>query len=157
MPGCGKTSVACAAAERLGRKWYDTDDMVERSEGIGIPEIFERFGEEYFRRLETDAIIELCSKSGAVISVGGGAVARNASLLKRNAVVVYLTRPLEDIAASAAPGTRPLLKGPDSLRELYERRREQYEGACDLAIDNTGALEDTVERVLEALRENSGH
>lgn len=157
MPGCGKTSVARVVAARLGRRWYDTDDMVERSEGIGIPEIFERFGEEYFRRLETDAILELSSKSGAVISVGGGAVARNASLLRRNAVVVYLTRPLEDIAASAAPGTRPLVKGPDSLRELYERRRELYEGTCDLAIGNAGAIEDAAEKVLEALHENSGH
>jgi shikimate kinase len=157
MPGCGKTSVGRAVADRLGRRMYDTDEMVEMSEGIGIPEIFERFGEEYFRRLETEAIIELCSKAGAVISAGGGALARNASLLKRNAVVVYLKRPIEDIFACVEPGSRPLVRGLGDLRELYERRRELYEGTCDIEIYNTGALDDTTERVLEALRENSGH
>ncbi|MDR1590340.1 MAG: shikimate kinase [Oscillospiraceae bacterium] len=152
MPGCGKSAVARAVASRLGRKWYDSDVEIEASEGIGVPEIFKRFGEEYFRRLETETLLELSSRSGAVISAGGGAVARNAGLLRRNAVVVYLERTLEDIAAAVAPGSRPLLKDPGSLRELYGKRRVLYEDTCDLKINNSGSIEETAERVLEALR-----
>jgi shikimate kinase len=151
MPGCGKSAVAREVAARLGRKWYDSDREIEMSEGIGVPEIFERFGEEYFRRIETETLLELTSRSGVVISVGGGAVTRNAELLRRNAVVVYLERPLEAIAATLEPGSRPLLKDADSLWELYAKRRALYEETCDFKIDNSGAIGDAAERVLEAL------
>ncbi|MDR2356710.1 MAG: shikimate kinase [Oscillospiraceae bacterium] len=151
MPGCGKTDVAREVAARLGRKCYDSDAEIELSEGLRIPEIFERFGEEYFRRVETDTLLELSSRSGVVISAGGGSVVRNAGLLRHNAVVVYLERPLESIAATMAPGTRPLLKEPGSLRELYAKRRVLYENTCDFKIDNSGSIENAVEEVLEAL------
>jgi shikimate kinase len=152
MPGCGKTTVARAVSERLGRKWYDVDACIEASEGICVSEIFKRFGEEYFRRLETDKLLDLSSKTGAVISTGGGAVVRNAALLRLNSIVFWLTRPLDAIAACVEPGgERPLLRDSGSLRELYDARRALYAKTCDFIIDNSGAPEDAAERVLEAL------
>jgi shikimate kinase len=153
MPGSGKSTVARAVAARLGREWCDTDAMAEQSCGMSVSEIFKEFGEEYFRHLETDIIQGLASKSGAVISTGGGAVERNADSLARSATVVYLRRPLEAIAGSVERSARPLLRGSGDLERLYERRRAMYEAACDYIVDNSGAFDDAVERVLEVLRE----
>ena len=74
MPGSGKTTIAMALAEKLGRPVLDVDAAVVETAGCSIPTVFEREGEGGFRRRETAAIADLGKRSGVVIATGGGSV-----------------------------------------------------------------------------------
>ena len=74
MPGSGKSSIGRILAERLGRPFRDTDEMVAERIGMPVPEYLERHGEEAFRGAEARAVADACSVGGAVIGAGGGAV-----------------------------------------------------------------------------------
>jgi shikimate kinase len=83
MMGAGKTTVAKALAKLTGYQSYDTDAEIVKKHG-NISDIFARFGEEYFRDLETQTVKELVNEQNAIISVGGGLVLRqeNVEILK---------------------------------------------------------------------------
>lgn len=154
MMGVGKTSVGIRLAERTGRRWVDTDAVIEEKYGA-ISEIFHRFGEEYFRQVETKTACDLMGLDNLVISVGGGFVLReeNVSLLKNNGRLIYLrasVQTLEERLASDA--ARPLLKTDKPLstrlQELLELRAPIYEAVADFTIDTDGK---TVEEIVDEI------
>jgi shikimate kinase len=151
MPGCGKTTVSRAAAEALRRPWFDTDAEIAAAAGMTVPEIFAARGENHFRELEAGRVAARMRGTGAVVSLGGGAPVRCAAGIKAGAVVVYITRELENIAATLEAGSRPLAQSMDNLRALYGARRGLYESLADITVGNDGALADTVKNVLEAI------
>lgn len=146
MPGCGKSAVGTALAERLGRTLADTDQAVAEQAGLPIPEIFARYGENRFRELESQAIAVLSARSGLVIATGGGAVLRveNVERLRRNGRLYWLDRPLEDLAATA---DRPLSDTREKLERLYRERRPAYQAAADEIIPVTGTPQDVARRI----------
>ncbi len=84
--GSGKSSVGREVASRMNREVVDSDDWLEKHAQLTIREIFDRFGEPHFRQLESDAIKEISMRaSPVVVSLGGGAVLREANrlMLKR--------------------------------------------------------------------------
>lgn len=85
MMGAGKTTIGVKIAELTGRRWYDTDQMIVDRYG-NISDIFEYYGEEYFRRLESDIVKELAKEDNLIISTGGGLVLKreNNELLQVN-------------------------------------------------------------------------
>ena len=85
MTGAGKTTIGVKIAEQTGRRWYDTDQMIVDRYG-NISDIFEYYGEEYFRRLESDIVKELAKEDNLIISTGGGLVLKreNNELLQAN-------------------------------------------------------------------------
>ena len=161
MMGAGKTSVGIRLAERAGRRWVDTDTLIEEKYGA-ISEIFHRFGEEYFRQVETKTACDLMGLDNLVISVGGGLVLwkENVSLLKENGKIVYLrasVQTLEERLASDA--ARPLLKTDKPLstrlQELLELRAPIYEAVADFTIDTDGkTVEEIVDEILSIMDEN---
>lgn len=99
MPGCGKSTVIEQYEIMYGEQVYDTDCIIEHRHG-SISQIFENFGEQYFRDLETDVIRELCGLGdNALIATGGGAVLReeNVKLFKTCGKVIYLRAKLETL------------------------------------------------------------
>ncbi len=146
MPGCGKSTVGKRLAERLGKRFLDTDAMI----GESIPELIAREGETVFRDREQAAVEEAGKQLGAVIATGGGAILRaeNRRALKQNAVVVFLERSLEQLATAG----RPLSKGGAALEALYAARLPLYREIADHAVtvDDDAAV--TCERVVEVLR-----
>ena len=133
MPGSGKTSLGKALAQKLDRRFEDTDLLVEKKAGRGIPEIFELDGEQAFRDMESSAALELGAKTGLVISTGGGLVLRenNVAALKKNGIIVFLDRPPHTIPVG---GGRPLAKSKEDLAALYKQRLPVYLAAADIRV-----------------------
>ena len=149
MPGCGKTTVAALLGEKTGRDVLDSDCEIVQNRSLSIPEIFATEGEESFRRYETQALSRLGSLSGKIISTGGGAVLReeNYRPLHQNAVIVWITRDLSRLARDG----RPLSAGAD-LEAMYRIREPRYRRFADVTVSNDGSPEQTVDRILEALK-----
>ena len=105
MPGCGKTSIGAALAEKMGREFADTDEWVVQTAGKSIPAIFSEDGEDVFRRLENEALQTLCKRSGLVVATGGGIVKRpeNRRVIRQNGVIVFLDRDAAQLPTSGRP------------------------------------------------------
>ncbi len=142
MPGSGKTTVMNTYKSKYKKNVFDTDELIEREHGR-ISEIFMRYGEEYFRNLETEAIKRVCRETEAFISTGGGSVLReeNVKLFKESGKVVYLKTSLDTLLKRLdGDDTRPLLKGDRfaRLQKLYEERTPVYGRVADIIVDTDG-------------------
>ncbi len=140
----GKTAVGRILAARLERTFMDTDQLVEEKAGLSISVIFEKYGENHFRDLESEVLESLagCTPGSLVVATGGGTVLRenNRDLLKQIGLVVLLHASAQEIyRRSSKTGDRPLLKGPDPsgrIKNLLQEREACYRD-CDFAIDTT--------------------
>lgn len=150
MPGSGKTTVGRALAERLGKSFVDTDELITGEYGC-ISDIFAEKGEAFFRDIESVAVKRTALKNGLVIATGGGAVLRkeNVRYLKHNGVLFFLDRPLGDIAPT---DDRPLSRDFEALKKRYEERYDIYLSCCDEKINIDGSVESAVSRITEKLR-----
>ena len=148
MPGCGKSTIGAALAEKLGRPLLEADAEIEKAAGCSIPEIFAKGGEAAFRKIETTVLAELGKQSGAVISTGGGCVTReeNYPLLHQNGRIFWLQRELNRLPKDGRP-----LSLKNDLREMYARREPLYRRFADHVIDNNGSVEETLAAILEVL------
>lgn len=152
--GSGKTTVGRRLADRLGWTFVDLDAEIEAEQGLSIAEIFDRYGEEHFRRLETEAIrqrVRLAQRGRPmVIALGGGAFARecNIDLLQHNGVTVWLDCP-EAVAWGRveANSDRPLARDRERFTALYETRRACYARA-DFRVES---YSDDPESIVEAV------
>lgn len=159
MMGVGKTSVGIKIASLSGRCWFDTDDVIVGRHGK-ISDIFEYYGEEHFRNIESDTIREIIQGDHLVVSTGGGLVLRpeNVDVIKRNnGKIVYLRATENTLYTRLSPedNSRPLLakSTPESMksriRKLLSERAAIYEHVADAVVDTDGK---TVEEVaLEVL------
>lgn len=155
--GCGKTTVGKIVAEKTGRTFVDMDLLIERNEGITVPEIFARQGEERFRRLEREAAASLSQNHGFVIATGGGTLldAENAAALKGNGVVILLDAGLSTIRSRLeGDATRPLLALPDrdeAMRRLYGERIDTYRAVADYTVPADSTPEAVAEQLAALL------
>ncbi|MBR3973581.1 MAG: AAA family ATPase [Oscillospiraceae bacterium] len=149
MPGCGKTTIGTALAEKLGKKFLDADAALVENTGRNIPEIFATDGEPGFRTLETETLADLGRQSGLVIATGGGCVTqlRNYPLLHQNGTIFWLTRDLSKLPTDGRP-----LSQTNRLTDMYAVRKPLYEAFADHQVDNDGDLDTTISRILEELK-----
>ena len=149
MPGCGKSTVGKALADRLGKTVVDADAEIVKLAGKPIPEIFADDGEAVFRDWESKALESLGKGSGQIIATGGGCVTkdRNYPLLHQNGTIFWLQRDLAKLPTDGRP-----LSQANKLTEMYETRQPLYAAFADTVIDNNGALEDTLARITEVLQ-----
>ncbi len=139
--GAGKSTVGALCAERLGRPFVDTDDLVELLAGGRVAEVFAQ-GEEHFRAVERAAVADACaSPTPLVIGCGGGAVldAGNRALLHECGFVVWLQAepPVLADRVTADGVERPLLardRPLGVLTDLASVRAAAYEAASDAAV-----------------------
>ena len=158
--GCGKTSVGRRAAELTGRELCDLDRYIEERAGMTVSEIFDRYGEEGFRRLERQAAREVAGTPGLIIASGGGTVLSPANVEafhSAGGVIVFLDAPLAALQERLKNDKRrPLLQVPDRRRvisELYEKRIPLYRAAADVTID-AGAPPVTVARRVDRIEKS---
>ena len=137
--GSGKTTVGRIAARLLGWAFVDLDDEIEQTAGLAIEEIFARYGEAHFRRLERERLAAACERDMQVVSTGGGIVVdwRNRRAMERAGAVVCLEARPETLFArverqareDADASARPMLFAADALariRSLKARRQFAY-------------------------------
>ena len=145
MPGCGKTTIGKALAQKLGRPLADVDEKIIEEAGCSIPHIFATEGEEGFRVREHRALAQIAKESGQVISAGGGIVTRpeNRDPMEENSVVVWLRRDLDKLPTDGRPVSQSVPR-----EELYRRRVPLYEAMAQVTVDNNGTVEDTVDEII---------
>jgi shikimate dehydrogenase len=148
MPGSGKSTVGAMVAEKLGRRFYDTDE--EFTKKYGTPADYIRAnGEAAFRDAESAVIAELCRDTvGAVISTGGGAILRreNVLALRGNGKIYFIDRDIDDIVPTS---DRPLSSDREALRKRYEERYPIYTGTCDVHMKNDSTAEALANKITE--------
>jgi shikimate kinase len=152
LMGAGKTSVGARCAELLGRPFVDTDEVVEATLGLSVPEIFAAEGEPGFREYERRAVADVCaSPVPLVIACGGGAVldSANRAQLRATSVVVWLRAGPEALAERVGDDAdgRPLLKGRGTaatLALLDVLRAPAYEAAAHTIVETEGRTVDEV-------------
>jgi len=157
-PGCGKSTVGAALAQKLTIDFIDTDVAIESSYGHKISDIFVDKGEEFFRDLEFNVLGQSLMIENCVLSLGGGApIAQRAQdLLKSaNAPIFFLDVSL----AVAAPRVgfnrdRPLLLGNPRAQwqSLAETRRPIYESLASFVIKvDAMSVEEIVDAIVSKL------
>lgn len=159
MPGSGKTTVSVQLGKLLGAEVIDTDEEIVKSHGA-ITEIFDKFGEECFRNLETETVKKVSKKDGVIISTGGGCLLRreNVEIFKKSGKIIFLRTSYDTLLKRVEGDTsRPLLKGGTSekLKSLIEARTPVYESTADIIVDTDGlSPEEVAAKIKEKLMES---
>lgn len=153
IPGSGKTTVGSLLATKLGKDFFDSDQVIESEAGKSVADIFTQDGEPTFRAIEARAIKNLLAQHNAVISLGGGALVNDETraLIKEH-TVVWLTAGLaQTVARIGLNRNRPLLLGNvrGQLSSLMEAREPFYREVATHTIDTTELLPEQVVTEIE--------
>lgn len=153
LPGSGKSTLGKSLAERLGFKFIDLDQEIEKREGMTIPEIFKRFGEGQFRIFERETLHQcIAVEDSFVMATGGGTACYhfNMDAMNEGGITVYLDVAPGDLALRILEDgveNRPKFKSYDhidliqEIREMKSARSEYYEQAQIKIRDNQVSLE----------------
>ncbi len=150
--GTGKTTVGRILAKSTGRRFIDTDRLVQQIAGKSIQEIFSQDGEDTFRDLESQVIERLMHQQDLVVSLGGGAILRteNRANIRAGSIVILLRgRPETIVSRIGKSSHRPLLNCEDTRGEieaLMASRSPLYEMTKDIAIDTDSLTPEQVAR-----------
>ena len=158
--GVGKSTISDYLSTMFAMEVVEMDQLIAEREGMSISDIFETYGEEYFRNMETNLLIEMQEKKNVIISCGGGVAMRerNVAEMKKNGRVVLLTAHPQTILDRVKDSDdRPLLNGHKNveyIEQLMEARREKYEAAADIVVDTDNKTvlqicEDLIQKLLE--------
>ena len=159
MMGVGKTTVGRRLATILDRGFVDADEEIEHSAQLTVAEIFETYGEDYFRDGERRVIARLLEEGSAncVLATGGGAFCQEATrdLILEKGFAVWLDSDVETLVErTGRKNNRPLLEQGDpheTLSRLQAERRDDYARAPVHVKSLRGPHSDTVEDILEGI------
>lgn len=151
MMGSGKTTIGRLVSSLSDLRFIDLDEEIEKKAGMTIAEIFHRYGEEEFRRMESEVLKGIEPSQNLVLSVGGGAMMKteNLEMMRTMGKIVYLQTSLEELQRrlKSEKSNRPLLQGDlgAKLKDLLEKRRALYETADIILVTEHFTLEETAE------------
>ena len=159
----GKSSVGRGLAATLGREFVDTDSVIVSKTGISIRKTVDERGWQYFRRLEHNALRQVCFVDRQVVATGGGIVldAANVELMKEGGKIIWLKAAPDTIKSrmvqdQASQGFRPALTSKDSISEIEETlaaREPLYRQAMDFAVDTDHrAIDDICDAIVGNLK-----
>ncbi len=154
MPGSGKSTFGDMLSKKLFMNFIDMDHYIEQDENKTIKEMF-AISENCFRDVETRCSKDLSKLNSHVIATGGGIVKRkeNIDYLKENSIIIFINRPIENIIKDIDIDTRPLLTGEkEKIYKLYSERIDLYKKYCDIEIENTGKMSETLDKIIEQLK-----
>ena len=158
--GAGKSTISDYLQTVFAMDIIEMDQIIAERAGMSISDIFETYGEQYFRDCETNLLIEMQSRTNVVISCGGGTPMRecNVAVMKKNGRVVLLTAKPETILDRVKDShDRPLIENNKTvpfIADLMSKRREKYEAAADIIIETDGKSElEICEELIHSLRQ----
>lgn len=157
LMGVGKSTVGRRLATLLQRDFVDADDAIAAAAQLTIPEIFEQFGEPYFRDGERRVIARLIEEGHGVIATGGGAFVDPATraLMLERAIAVWIDCDVATLVQrTARRNSRPLLKNGNPreiLTRLAEERGPLYAQAPIKVLSENGPHDLTARRIIEAI------
>lgn len=142
--GAGKSTIARNLQKELGMELVEMDERIVKEQGMSINDIFKTKGEDGFRDIESQLVIDLGKQDKAIVSCGGGVVIRpeNVKNMKKSGKIIYLTAKPETILDRVKDSTqRPLLNGHmnvEYINELMSKRKDFYEEAADYKVATDG-------------------
>ena len=140
LMGSGKTSIGKLLAKRTGRLFIDTDSEIIKESGMTITEIFNKFGENYFRDLEYKVLSKAKLIENHVISTGGGIILKleNIKIMKNSGTIIFLDIDVEtQLLRVKNKKNRPLLGGNNITENLVNIKKERdyiYKNISDYII-----------------------
>ncbi len=155
--GCGKSTVGKALANKLDFTFVDADAEIVKKAGMTINDIFEKFGEEHFRKLETEVLHELSACTNTVIASGGGAMVntQNFDAVKDNALVIYMDADEDFLYNNIRKSDdRPLMKTPDPkarIHELLSLRKNFYEEHNHISVNASTPVDTVVYEIMKRI------
>lgn len=152
----GKSTVSELLSKMTGMECIDTDCLIEKESDMSINEIFSKFGEPHFRKLENELSKRLANTDGKIISTGGGFVINpeNIDNLRKNGTIFLLDADFSVIEEriEKARATRPLMQnsGIEGIKQRFEARKVYYDN-CDYRIEIKGEAtpEEIAEKILK--------
>lgn len=164
MPASGKSTIGKLLAEKLSEyTLIDTDSIIEKTAGLKINEIFQKYSEDYFRKLEYDTIKLICSGKNKIISIGGGAFENpdTRATLLRFGKVFYLKSDLDVLYYRVSKDSaRPLFNNDNPkevLENLLKKRESNFLKAHYIIDTSTMNEEEIVETILGSINETDTH
>jgi shikimate kinase len=157
MMGAGKSKLGRLLSRALDLDFVDSDEEIEKAAGMSITEIFDRFGEPYFRDGERRVVRRLLDGGVRVVATGGGAMmnAETADAVATESISIWVRADIELMAArTGRSDKRPLLRGGDPatiMRDLYEVREPTYARAAITVDSRDGPGEDMLAQALDGL------
>lgn len=148
--GCGKSLIGRKLSYHLKMPYYDMDQEIVRQQGMTIPEIFETYGEPYFRQLETE-FLRTFRNEACIIATGGGVAMKeeNRRIMRRTGLVFFLDAKFDDIYARIQyDKNRPIVQSSTrkELEDLYYYRRKFYREAGHIQVLTEGR---TIRQIVE--------
>lgn len=150
MPSAGKTTIGKMLEEKLGKEFFDLDDMIIAKAGKSIPEIFQESGEAGFRAIETEVAIEASKMNNKIIATGGGVVKHkvNMDFLRLNGITIFIDRDIDKLMSSDP--NRPLSSSKQALQQMYKERYPLYQKYAAYIAVNNANIEETVDDIVNA-------
>ena len=150
MPSAGKTTIGKMLEEKLGKEFFDLDDMIIAKAGKSIPEIFQESGEAGFRAIETEAAIEASKMNNKIIATGGGIIKHkvNMNFLRLNGITIFIDRDIDKLISSDP--NRPLSSSKQALQQMYKERYPLYQKYAAYVAVNNANVEETVDDIVNA-------
>ncbi|HHU55485.1 MAG TPA: hypothetical protein GXZ48_02180 [Acholeplasmataceae bacterium] len=130
----GKSTIAKRLSQKLNKKLVDIDENLKR-ENKDLETILKNHPESYYRDLEKEEVIKHAYNFNQVIATGGGVVTSSEAMeaLQKNSIIIFINPPL-DLLISRIDNTRPLIKKPEDLINLYNSRKPLYLKYCDIEV-----------------------
>ena len=156
--GSGKSTIGKLLADRLNRNFIDLDDYIVQKRGMSINEIFKKYGEENFRKSETQSAKNISLLDNHIIALGGGTVVnpKNAEILKTSGKIIMLDISPENVYQRLKNDkSRPLLQTDDKLKaitDMMNSRLPYYNNAADYKISVYGkSKEKIIEEIINII------
>lgn len=156
--GVGKTTIAQKVARKLFRDFIDIDEVIENEFAMPTTDIFDQYGETFFRQKEKEYVIHYCQQPLKVISLGGGAFLQEdiKEACLKHSIIIYLDMSWEAWLERLPLliDSRPILqnKSIDEIQELFESRKKIYEQHDSKVVTDNASPEEIADNIIESMK-----